>query len=175
MNRLASLMTVGLTTIFVAGCGGSDSGSAVSSGSIAAPIAVTTMAFPPPAEGLPAAGKTGGPYVAADLIKKKLLESFGCRLGVPPTENGTECSSVTVRFFDRYGDAWDTAVSDWHFEAEWATDHEMYAMTLHGKVVFVPKGPGGGLITADHWNVLVDATTGVFVSNGTQGTPLAAA
>lgn len=51
-------------------------------------------------------------------------------------------------------------------------------MTLHGTIFFTPRGgpriPGVVNWKADHWNVLVDATTGNFVSNGTEGTPLSA-
>jgi hypothetical protein len=51
----------------------------------------------------------------------------------------------------------------------------MYYATVHGAMKFVPSsGPYGkpSPVSIDHWNVVIDATTGEIISVGTSGNPL---
>lgn len=153
-------------------------GSSASSQVASAPTAASTpqsSAPPFPYDNDTAPGvlhHTGGPYQSQSQVQDALLATLGCTLGGPQSGfPGTACSSVTVRFYSKFDQAY-IANPSWSLISAWASDREVYFVSVRGHIQFSAHDPVGTPIVSDHYNAEIDATTGQILGAGTQGVPV---
>jgi hypothetical protein len=119
---------------------------------------------------------TGGPYISHERARDLALQGLGCSLGGPqklsPTDTG--CLRVDVTFFKRYADAWAARGNAGGFVISWGPNHEMYVVTVWGKLKISSTGLMGPTGTdadfTDQRTFQIDATTGQGLLSG--GIPL---
>lgn len=116
--------------------------------------------------------QSGGPYTPQSSVEAEATAALGCSVGnAQAAYPGTHCDSVSVQFFDRYDQATATD-STWPAVSALGADREVYLVTVHGSMEFTPRALDTAPVAIDHWNLVVDATTGDIMSSGTAGTPL---
>ena len=134
--------------------------------------------FPVPGPGGRPLEATGGPYISRARARDLALQGLDCSLGgaqkFDPTDTG--CLRVDVTFFKRYADAWAARGQNGGFVISWGPDHEMYVVTVWGKLALSttgpmgPTGPGHIFPYAAQRTFQIDATTGEGLLSG--GIPL---
>jgi len=147
------------------------------------PAELAEMIAPVHAGPFPVAGgtpleATGGPYISSERARDLALQGLRCSLGrgqqFDPADTG--CLRVDVTFFKRYADAWAARGQNGGFVISWGPDHEMYVVTVWGKLAlsttgpFGPTGPGHLFPYTDQSTFQIDATTGEGLLSG--GIPL---
>lgn len=115
---------------------------------------------------------SGGPYINARHAANLVLAGFQCTLGGPERGySNTGCLQVDVRFFDHYADWWRVEGSQTQFIHAWGPDHEMYAVTIFGKLELETTAVNQrGPIYVPWRTFQIDATTGRTMMSG--GMPL---
>ena len=87
----------------------------------------------------------------------------------------TGCLRVDVTFFKRYANAWAARGDAGGFVTSWGPNHEMYVVTVWGKLASPARGPtspgpGHDYFYIDQLTFQIDATTGQGLLSG--GIPL---
>lgn len=107
-------------------------------------------------------GATGGPYISPQNARDVALQSLDCTLGEPQKTwlTDTGCLRVDVTFFKRYADAWALRGAGGGWVYQWLADHEIYVVTVWGKMHFLAREKSMTLETTDQRTFQIDATTG---------------
>ena len=114
---------------------------------------------------------SGGPYIGARRVVDLVLSGFRCTLGGPERGDPTTgCLQVDVRFFDHYADWWRVEGGQTAFVGSWGPDHEMYAVTIFGKLYVETTIIGRSAAYVPWQTFQIDATTGRSMMGG--GAPL---